>query len=320
MITLQKKDQYFKILNLSDTQLSNEEWSKDAANILTDTVKYLVKETKPDLITVSGDLAWAGEFVSYTNLAQLLDSFDIPWAPVFGNHDNQGGEEKLSKVVEIFKNSKNCIFECGDPQYGCGNYVIGIEENGKLIHGIIMMDSHDRKNLVKENGETEEHWGELYSEQFGWYANEVDNLSRLGAKESSIIMHIPIYTYREAIAAALKKDIDHSKIPCGKGEQTDCWNEGYEDSVGVLYEGICSYPVDNGFFDLILEKGNTKTLLCGHDHVNNICVTYKGVRFIYSMKTGMGCYWNEKINGGTLLSVDANGKMTEEHYYFPIVK
>ena len=127
MKILQKqKDRKFTILNLSDPQLSNAEWQegREAGKLLRDTLAYLVERCKPDLITVSGDLAWAGELESYANLADLLDSYGIPWAPVFGNHDQQGGTEMLERQADILMSRKNCLLEKGDPALGCGNYVI----------------------------------------------------------------------------------------------------------------------------------------------------------------------------------------------------
>ena len=93
MIVLQKqKNKKFTILNFSDPQLSDAEWKEGRAEgiLLRETVTAMINKVQPDLITVSGDLAWAGNYESYANLADLLDSFGIPWAPVFGNHDNQG--------------------------------------------------------------------------------------------------------------------------------------------------------------------------------------------------------------------------------------
>ena len=63
MIHLNKKaGRDFVILNLTDTQLSNEEWADGSQKraILEYTVATLVGRIKPDLITVTGDLAWAG--------------------------------------------------------------------------------------------------------------------------------------------------------------------------------------------------------------------------------------------------------------------
>ena len=79
MKTLQKSGPYFKVLNLSDPQLGNWEMGQKNAQVLAETVTRLVAEVKPDLITVSGDLAWAGHYAAYANFADLLDGFQIPW-------------------------------------------------------------------------------------------------------------------------------------------------------------------------------------------------------------------------------------------------
>ena len=280
-----------------------------------DTLAYLIEHCKPDLITVSGDIAWAGALESYANFSDLLDSYGIPWAPVFGNHDNQGGTEMVQKEADIMMARKTCIMEKGDPAMGCGNYVIGIEEDGRLVHGIIMMDSHDRKDWVDENGEQHNSWAELEPEQFTWYREQIAMLKEKGAEETSLIMHIPIYTYRPAIQAALKEGIDPKSISPYNGEQGDCWNEGYENSFGVMYEGIASFPKDNGFFDEVLAAG-TKTLIAGHDHVNNFGVYYQGVLLMYSMKIGSGCYWDPRINGGTVMTIDSDGRVEIEQCFY----
>ena len=81
----------------------------------------------------------------------------------------------------------------------------------------------------------------------------------------------------------------------------DIWNVGYEDSFGVLHEPISAYPEDEGAFDMICKLGSTKNIICGHNHVNNWVVKYKGVRFIFGTKTGSGSYWEPEINGGTVV-------------------
>lgn len=93
------------------------------------------------------------------------------------------------------------------------------------------------------------------------------------------------------------------------------WNDGYTDSFGVKYEDICSYPENDGAFELIKELGSTRHIVCGHDHVNNFVVTYEGVKFIYGLKAGTGCYWNPILNGGTLLRITENGVSDIRHKY-----
>jgi len=318
MITLQKKPgKDFIILNLTDPQLLTEEWAEGRQEraILIYTLTELVKTVDPDLITITGDFAAAGHFESYEAMAQLFDSFGRPWAPVWGNHDNQGSAEDVDIVVNRYLTHPYCIYEKGDPALGNGNYVIAIEENGKIVEGILMMDSHDRMPYTAEDGTESLAWAKLIPEQLVWYREQIKMLESLGCHDTTLMLHIPIYAYRKAWAAAFSSAVDPASVKPEDSADPGNWNMGYTDSYGVKYEGICSYPEDEGMFDVITELGSTKHIVCGHDHVNNFVIRYKGVKFIYSLKTGAGCYWNPALNGGTVLSVTENG-VTDVHHQF----
>ncbi|MBR4941443.1 MAG: metallophosphoesterase [Clostridia bacterium] len=321
MITLKKESgKDFKILNLTDTQLASNEWEEGHKNraILIHTLTELVKEVQPDLITVTGDLAWSGETLAYDSLADLLDSFEIPWAPVWGNHDNQGGAESIEALVERYLSHPYCIYEKGDPALGNGNYVIAIEEDGKIVEGVIMMDSHDRMPFVESDGTEREAWAKLIPEQLVWYREQIEMLNSLGCKDTTVMMHIPIYAYNDAWNAAFNTKVDPAAVTPEKSADSANWNEGYTDSFGVKYEGICSYPADEGMFDVILELGSTKHVVSGHDHVNSFVIPYKGVKLIYGLKTGAGCYWKPELNGGTVFRVTEEGVSDLWHQYVDV--
>ncbi|MBQ4193233.1 MAG: metallophosphoesterase, partial [Clostridia bacterium] len=204
----------FLVLNLSDPQLGDGEWEAGHPNrkILEDCVKTLADRVRPDLITVSGDLAWAGNDRAYDALADLLDSTGIPWAPVWGNHDNQGGPEKVEAVVRRYLTHPLCLYERGPAAIGNGNYVIRIEEDGRPVSALIMMDSHDRAPYVHEAGVESNEWAKLIPEQLAWYREQIAALEADGCRDSAIILHIPIYAYREAFAAAFRQDIDPKSV------------------------------------------------------------------------------------------------------------
>lgn len=318
MKILQKqKNQDFTILHLTDPHLDHNEWEGEKGRQLRKVVNRLVETVKPDLITIGGDLAWAGQDRSYEIFAEWMDGYGIPWAPVFGNHDDQDGYDFVLRAAAILKAKETCLLEEGDPALGCGNYVVAVEEEGRLIHAVILMDSHDRKPWVDEAGQTHNEWAELIPEQFPWYRGQIEELKAKGINETSLIMHIPIYAYRDAIKAALREDVDAKAVPIYNGEQVGCWKEGYEESFGVYREGICSYPADNGFFEEILAGGTTKTVISGHDHTNTFSIPYKGVRLTYALKTGWGSYYDARINGGTVLKINSEGRMTVEHCFCP---
>jgi len=318
MFTLSKsKEKDFIVLNLSDPQMGDSEWEESHQHykILTETVRTLVERVHPDLITVSGDLSWAGNNIAYEKLASFLDTFRIPWAPVWGNHDNQDGPEAVDKVVDGYLQHPYCLYEKGDPAIGNGNYIIRITEEGRPVEAILMMDSHDRDPWVNEQGEETWGWAKLIPEQLEWYRQQIEALKADGFTDTTMIMHIPIYAYWDAWKAAIRPDVEHEKLTVEESYNGSCWNDGYKECFGVRYEDICSYPEDEGAFALIRELGSTHHIISGHDHVNNFVIPYEGVKFIYSMKTGAGCYWKPILNGGTVLRITAQGVADVHHEY-----
>ena len=313
-------DKDFKILNLTDTQLSNEEWADGHKHraILEYTVKELIERVHPDLITISGDLSWAGHDHAYDMLAQFIDSFGIPWAPVWGNHDNQKGAEYIDSVATRYMTYPNCIYEKGDPALGNGNYAISIEENGVPVEAVIMLDTHDREPYTAEDGETRLEWAKLHPEQAEWIKSELDGFKARGCKDATLVMHIPIHAYRLASKAAYKDGIDLKSITPEMAEGEECWNEGYTDSIGVQYEGIGSYPADDGMLAAFKDMGIIKHLVAGHEHVNNFMINYEGIKMIYALKIGAGCYWDPILNGGTVLTINENGVKSVHHEYVKV--
>lgn len=68
----------------------------------------IIEKTNPDLILLTGDLVYgrcddAG--TSFAKLADFIDGYGIPWAPIFGNHDNESnmGADWQSKYLESRK-------------------------------------------------------------------------------------------------------------------------------------------------------------------------------------------------------------------------
>ena len=316
MITFNKaSDKDFKVLNLTDFQLMAGEL--DAENqkgkIFRYTLDTLVERSKPDLITITGDLAWGGDYDAISVLGPILDSYNIPWAPIWGNHDQDRGLDRLDKSISLLLQNKHFVYENGPKELGRGNYVIAIKQDDKIVHALIMMDTHDRVPNLKSGIENDRSWAKLTPEQIEWYKERVRELIALGCTESTLLVHIPIYAYREAFAKAFKDGLNPKEITMKQSYEADIWNEGYKDSYGVKYEDVCSYYEDDGVFDAIKELNHTKNVICGHDHINSFSIMHKGVRLTFAVKTGPGCYWNEEINGGTILTIDKNGSLSTCH-------
>ncbi len=326
MITLKKSDSKdFVILNITDMQMNPSDWNEGdkAGQSVVHTISTLVDRVKPDLITVTGDIANGyAEFENsdpynsiwnsvYRNFTDFMDSFRIPWAPVSGNHDH------FFKCISYFEESEYCLFDMGDEFLGRGNYVIGIQDReGKIIHGIFMLDTHANFSCHKVFGEEEHMYCSLWPSQLEWYDSKITELEKLGCENSSMFMHIPIYAYRDAKSAALKDGVDSEKVSVSESYCGDCWKDEYRDSFGVWHEGICSAGTDDGVFAKLTQRGHTSHVVAGHDHIDNAVVKYEGICLIYGLKTGLTTYFEADLNGGTVLSMGSDGKIKEVRHEY----
>lgn len=318
MIYLQKNPSVdFKILNLSDPQLMSHDWkSPKHTGIIKDLMDELLSAEKPDLITVSGDLNLCGDDEGYYEFADFIDSYNIPWAFVWGNHDDQGGLEPIERILGRILKCKNVLFERGDPALGNGNYIIGIKEGEKPVTALFMLDAHDQSDFVNSKGEHRSVWARLYENQLDWLESESTKLKADGYKDSALILHIPIYAYNDAFKAAFSGICDPRDVDPQKSMLPEYWNEDYKDSFGVMREDICSYPADEGALEHLIRTDFIKNVICGHDHVNNFSILYKGIRLTYSMKLGIGCYSHNDLLGGTYITVSSDGVKDIHHRYY----
>ena len=314
MIRLSKeKNKDFTILNLTDFQLNCDDWR--CGSDIHRTLDELVKRVKPNLITLSGDITYCGDVKAMECVANKLDSYNIPYAMVWGNHDQDGGLDKLDEVIEKALASRPLFtYEQGPSELGRGNYVIAICEGDAVVSGLIMMDSHDKVPFIADDGSERLCWGRLSQKQLEWYKRQSLELKALGCKDTTIITHIPLSVYKNAFDEAFALE-DSNKITVAESYESNAWKEGYKDSFGVRYEEVTSYPVDEGVFDAILDTGMTKNIIVGHNHTSNFSIKYKGIRLTFSLKTGRGSYYTEELNGGTVIRIGESGVYGVEHAY-----
>lgn len=278
----------FRILNLADIHYSDFGYRIFTSVECGLIIRKLVKETKPDLITLSGDFVCGdSDWYSIRRITDMMDSFGIPWAPVFGNHDDEANCD-LNFLSDIMMKSEYCLMKKGDPAMGCGNYVIGIGSSpDNLTEAVIMMDSHH-----SQPNEKQQKW-------YSWAASGIKAISP--GCEISVMMHIPLPEYQFAYDEYCKNGV---------------WaREG--SGFGELHETICcdrenDVPAPKGFYDILKNTG-TKYVFCSHDHLNDFSVEYEGIRLTYMLKLGKASGFRPSFNGGTVITVGSDGIKTIEH-------
>ncbi len=281
----------FTILNLADIHFSDYGYRLLFSVNGEQTIRRLVAEVRPDLIILSGDNVCTDDtYYSMRRVTELMESFGVPWAPIFGNHDDEGSCD-LNYLADIMRTGAHCLMKKGDPEMGVGNYIVNIAEKNpdgtrRIVESLILMDSHHTQPNDKQR-----QW-------FEWAAEGVRAVSG-GSAEVSVFMHIPIPEYRIAYDEAWDA-------------QNGAWREGYA-AQGEKHETVCcerdgsGNPVQRGFFEAVKRTGNTKYIFCGHDHMNDFSLEYQGVRLTYMLKLGFASGYQPGFNGGTRILVGDAG-------------
>ncbi|KAI8076022.1 Metallo-dependent phosphatase-like protein [Thamnidium elegans] len=306
----------FKILQLADLHFTNEEGI--CRDIPTDldckgddtTIEYiekLLEKEKPNLVVFSGDNI-NGELVSDARsatfkFAEPVIKQKIPWAVVFGNHDDQNDLSR-EELLQVMNKMPYSLTERGPLDIpGVGNYFIKIfsDTSAEKQHTFTLyfLDSH---SYTEEDEEDEYDYIKL--EQLDWIIKSARSFDR--KPNAAAFFHIPIWEYNDQDAM-------------------------YPDArLGEAREDISS-PKKNKISALEAFKsaGDIRVTSCGHDHVNDFCMERDGIQLCYGGGGGVGGYGAEHLGwprrsrifkisafGGTISSWKRlhNDKLSMIHY------
>ena len=128
--------------------------------------------------------------------------------------------------------------------------------------------------------------------------------------KSTVFLHIPFAEYKTAwdeYAANGYADTENVKWNYGVGGEKD----------PVVYHGV----YEDNFFETMVELQSTDSVFCGHDHLNNFSLNYKGIDLAYSYSVDYLAYVGiSKLGsqrGCTVMNIAPDGTMekTIENYY-----
>lgn len=299
-------DGELKILQLTDLHFSCGyiTYALDCAAV--DAIYAIVKETRPDLIVLTGDIISPIVFTGATGNSELMaraigalfEKIEIPWTLVYGNHDDEGFMSK-SELSEYFSAQPFSLFLKGpDTIDGEGNSVIKVKnEDGTLRHALFFLDS---------NGGSVTGYDNPHKNQIEWYKETVDRLrAEYGEFESVLYQHIPPKEMQTLADAYEKGDTNVEKL---YGELVE------------LNKRV-AYGEDHGLYDALVLKGTTKYVFFGHDHTNLAAFRDKndGIVLSYSPSIDFSAYPSTRFTsfqrGGTLVFLSKDGKARAEQIY-----
>lgn len=286
---IKRHGQDFKILQFADIHLIVGAPGLDGKTF--DLIKSAVKTARPDLIVFSGDQCFtAFNTAMYRRLTKVMGGIGVPWAFIYGNHDQTGPGDK-AKLSNIAAGDANCLFRPGPSNiHGMGNYVINIKNpGGDNIFSVFMLDGNAGRDYRKDENVTDgtKGYDYIYPDQIEWYEWAVNGIAEKAGKTvpSVLFTHIPLPEYKTAYDAAENGAADAKLI------------------YGRRTERECAPQYNTGLFDTMRRLGSTKAVFCGHDHINDYSVEYQGIRLTYGLSSGYGSYGNAHDKGATVITL-----------------
>lgn len=263
-----RKDGKFKILQVSDMHLATglgvcrDEYplSKhcDADSRTMEFVSEVLDSEKPDLVVLSGDQV-NGETApdaqsTMFKMADLFVSRNIPYALIFGNHDDEGSFSRVD-LMTLAETLPLSLAESGPATVdGTGNYVVEVLARGTSHHSALTLYLLDTHSYSPDEAHYKGYdW--IKPSQIWWFRETARSLRNADSHKSyahihldMAFIHIPLSEYR-----------DTGKLIAGSGE----WREA-----------PTAPGFNSKFKDALVENG-VFAVSCGHDHVNDYCLLDK---------------------------------------------
>jgi predicted MPP superfamily phosphohydrolase len=264
------KEHIFKIVQFTDIHWKNGE-PNDIKN--QQLMSAILDAESPDLVVLTGDVIVGRDCSNPKEgfAGCILPMIDrkIPWAFVFGNHDDEGTMSRL-ELMDLLVRMPYSLCKAGPKEIqGVSNYVLRIYsgEPNKPRRILYFLDS---------NGYTQTKVGKydwIRPNQIAWYRKTSTEYKTLNGNEpipSLAFFHIPIPEFNVTQE-----------------------NGSYR---GHKLESVASPKINSGFFAAALEQGDIQGIFVGHDHANDYEIRLCGIRLCYGRKTGYESYSIERYS------------------------
>lgn len=249
-----------KILQLTDLHYGEEDLNDLRNDIL---VSNLLDWEQPDLVVVTGDLVsgyrWQGQPQWYegfhSRLVNHIESRNISWAFVLGNHDLES-ELTGKDIVDLDKrHSLSLMKQAAQQLPHDSNYYVTLHHETEAPLVLWMLDTGNRDHSGLQG------YDHLHQAQLKWQRDTHKVMQDVIGKSVPGIafMHIP------------------------PPEYIDLWNSGK--ASGNRFEDVSCWATGRGG---LAAMSGLIAVGVGHDHFNDYEGDFDGIHLYYGRKTGFG--------------------------------
>ena len=280
-------------------------------------IDQIIDETDPDLIVCSGDNILNTGIKGLAEFVDLMESYQIPWVYMYGNHDAESSSLgfRKSDYAEYLKTAdtkyliytddytESFVTSYKDERYG--NFVIEARDldTEELMGGYIFLDAGYYDSSVTD-------YQSLTTGQMDWYSEKINDLQTKfigsGVVPSIVFSHIQLpefyYGYIDA-----QTNANNTEFVTFQDLSNVAWDMP---SIQSILNN--SPKSDDGFFDLMVEKGSTKAFFVGHAHNLWYQIKKEGILLGFGPQTGfsVGFETNYFARKSYVYNIDSSFNLT----------
>lgn len=289
----------FRVLVFGDVQSGPPKPSDRTLNAM----ETVIKREDPDLVLFAGDnsLSCTTQTVLRNYLTAMtgyLEENQIPWAHVYGNHDDEGALSREKQQV-VYEEFAYCMSQAGPEDIkGVGNYVIPVyssdESRTDPVFAVWGLDSGSyvtdkglagrqaTLNRTMYQGQSGTTYAYMPFTQIRWYYNTSEEIEAYAGHKvpGMAFFHIPLQEFYEI------------------------WlNKDQTGTEGTKQDPVCAGPLNSGMFTAMIERDDIKAVVCGHDHINDYAGEFCGIQLCYASNIGYDTYHDDSMMGGRVLVI-----------------
>jgi len=295
-----REDGTFRVLVFSDIHGN----SATIPQLVRDNIKTLVDREDPDFIMFDGDVTWnlstESDLSSFLEgLTGYIEEKEIPWAHVYGNHDDENNALSRKEQQKVYGSFRYCLSGNDDENIsGVSNYVLPVLSNdGERIafniwaidSGTYISEELKAQAMPKESifkGYPFSSYAYVKTDQIIWYYQTSKMLEAINGQKipAMMCMHIPL---QECYNAWMNR------------EKIRWENERNED--------FCGSELNSGLFVAARDRGDVKAMVFGHDHVNDFMLDFCGIKLCGCSTVSPLGYWDQSMAGARVLIAYEDG-------------
>lgn len=293
------EDGTFRVLVLSDIHATEATVPQNVQ----DNIKLLVDREQPDLVILNGDNTRVMDSEEklrscLTSIMGYVEEQNIPWTHVYGNHDH---EYAISKEDQhrVYGSFEWCVSKRGPIDIdGVGNCVLPVlsSKSDKIAFNVWLLDSgHYIDNKIYKgialkvlpfNGSNAAFYDFIKFNQIRWYVETSEKLEEYNGGQIPGLMAFHMPLQESYFAWQNREELEHT---------------------GTLGDNAVHGPaLNSGLFTAILERGDIRAIVNGHDHKNDCMVKYVGVKLCFSSTPSTLGYHSKEQLGGRVFVVNEN--------------